>query len=75
MVVRPHDTQYNDKKKGGRVGMQGGEERTRDRSWAIRGASVRVALIWVFLISRRLGEPEFRFAPAPSCGGSFESSW
>ena len=29
--VRPHDTQYSDKKKGWRVGIQVGEERTRDR--------------------------------------------
>jgi len=31
VVVRPHDTQYSDKKKGWRVGIQVGEERTRDR--------------------------------------------
>ena len=31
VVVRPHDTQHSDKKKGWRVGMQVGEERTRDR--------------------------------------------
>jgi hypothetical protein len=31
VVVRPHDAQHGDKKKGWRVGMQAGEERTRDR--------------------------------------------
>jgi len=31
VVVRPHDTQYSDKKKGWRVGIQVGEEKTRDR--------------------------------------------